>query len=97
MFLHYSSVEVPRDQISSGCQLFLVEVLAGAVVFEHFLTDWNGAFDDLFVYFIMMVSSGVLDNDLMSYFIMIKSEIEYVEVVSSVDCAHHWHSVDEMM
>jgi hypothetical protein len=73
-------VEVPRDQISSGCQLFLVEVLAGAVVFEHFLTDWNGAFDDLFV-----------------YFIMIKSEIEYVEVVSSVDCAHHWHSVDEMM
>lgn len=80
MFLHYSSVEVPRDQISSGCQLFLVEVLAGAVVFEHFLTDWNGAFDDLFV-----------------YFIMIKSEIEYVEVVSSVDCAHHWHSVDEMM
>ena len=73
-------MEVPRDQISSGCQLSLVEVLAGAVVFEHFLTDWNGAFDDSFV-----------------YLIVVKSEIEYVEVVSSVDCAHHGHSVDEMM
>ena len=80
MFLHCSSVEVPRDQISSGCQLFLVEVLAGAVVFENFFTDWNGAFDDLFV-------------DLL----VVKFEIEYVEVVSSVHCAHYWYSVDEMM
>jgi hypothetical protein len=30
-------------------------------------------------------------------FIMIKPEIEYIEVVASVDCAHHWHPVDEMM
>jgi hypothetical protein len=73
-------VEVPRDQISSGCQLSLVEVLAGGVVFENFFTDWNGAFDDLFV-------------DLL----VVKFEIEYVEVVSSVDSAHYWYSVDEMM
>ena len=34
---------------------------------------------------------------MLMHFIMIKSEIENVEVVSSVDCPHHWHSVDEMM